>query len=640
MSESPNKLIRFWQELKRRKVFGVVTTYAATAYIIIEVTNNLVEPLSLPAWIAKLVIVLLGAGLPVAVILSWIFDFTPQGIKKTESLEESDSKEIVAKPVRRKLRASYVLNAILIIAVIILAYPKIFKRNTLEKLRSSGERIAVAVMPFQNMTNDTTWNIWQDGIRDELIASLSNNPDELQVRRPESITSLIKSKGLTNYASITPSVAGTLSQKLEADVFISGNIKQANGTIRLNAQLSDSKTEEVIKSFQIDGTSENILHMLDSISGRIQDYLVISKLRRKLPYNADEFQKLLTSDSPEAFEYVIQGRKAFYDVDFPSAIKLFSRALEIDSNLIVAYSFLSLAYKNLGIEDLSEKWLLKAYEKRDQMTMYQKTYIDWHYAVQFETPQEQIMYCKQVLEFDDQDAGIYYILGYGYRDLNQFDKVIPTLERHLDIYDKWDSKPVWVFSYTILGEAYHNMGMFRKEEKLYKKAELDFPDNQFILQRQIPLALTMGDTVAENQYIEKYISVRKAKSHPEANIITGVGLGYYEAGIFNKAEEYYRKALAMEPDSPGRMNRLAFLLIDKERNIDEGMKLVNKALELSPDNSEFLDCKGWGLYKKGNFNEALEILEKNWKSIQPRYNHIFYLHLEAAKKAAAGQKSN
>ena len=56
MSESPNKLIRFWQELKRRKVFSVVTTYAATAYIIIEVTNNLAVPLRLPDWFATLVL--------------------------------------------------------------------------------------------------------------------------------------------------------------------------------------------------------------------------------------------------------------------------------------------------------------------------------------------------------------------------------------------------------------------------------------------------------------------------------------------------------------------------------------------------------------------------------------------------------
>jgi hypothetical protein len=87
MSESPNKFIKFWQELKRRKVFGVVTTYAATAYIIIEVINNLAFPLNLPAWIATLVLTILVIGLPVVIVLSWIFDFTPKGIEKTISLE-------------------------------------------------------------------------------------------------------------------------------------------------------------------------------------------------------------------------------------------------------------------------------------------------------------------------------------------------------------------------------------------------------------------------------------------------------------------------------------------------------------------------------------------------------------------------
>ncbi len=87
MAHKTNSFERFWKELKRRKVFSVVTTYAATAYIIIEVTNNLVEPLSLPAWIAKLVILLLGAGLPVVIILSWIFDFTPRGLRKPSHLK-------------------------------------------------------------------------------------------------------------------------------------------------------------------------------------------------------------------------------------------------------------------------------------------------------------------------------------------------------------------------------------------------------------------------------------------------------------------------------------------------------------------------------------------------------------------------
>src|SRR5512139_3901678 len=99
MSNQSGRFYRLWQELKRRKVFGVVTTYAATAYIIIEVTNNIVSPLHLPAWVPTLVILMLIGGLPVAVILSWIFDFTMQGIKKTGSLEELEGEKIITKPV-------------------------------------------------------------------------------------------------------------------------------------------------------------------------------------------------------------------------------------------------------------------------------------------------------------------------------------------------------------------------------------------------------------------------------------------------------------------------------------------------------------------------------------------------------------
>ncbi len=144
----------------------------------------------------------------------------------------------------------------------LLAYPKIFRQDKFESLKSSDGRISVAVMPFQNMTNDTIWDVWQDGIQDNLITSLSNS-GELKVRQAESITGLIRSQGLTNYASITPSVGSTISQKLDANVFICGSINQAGSTIRMNAQLIDSKTEEVFKSFQIDGTADrNILMSL------------------------------------------------------------------------------------------------------------------------------------------------------------------------------------------------------------------------------------------------------------------------------------------------------------------------------------------------------------------------------------------
>jgi hypothetical protein len=158
-------------------------------------------------------------------IIEWYQQFKGIDIKgeeaqfSRESLEEVkkevriEVQEKPAKSTKQKLLSGLLIIAILAIAAI-LGYPKIFHRDTFEKLRSSGEGISVAVMPFQNMTNDTTWNVWQDGIQNELITSLTNS-EELKVRQTETINSLIQSKGLTNYASITPSVASKLSQKLD-----------------------------------------------------------------------------------------------------------------------------------------------------------------------------------------------------------------------------------------------------------------------------------------------------------------------------------------------------------------------------------------------------------------------------------------
>jgi Tfp pilus assembly protein PilF len=77
-----------------------------------------------------------------------------------------------------------------------------------------------------------------------------------------------------------------------------------------------------------------------------------------------------------------------------------------------------------------------------------------------------------------------------------------------------------------------------------------------------------------------------------------------------KAEEYYRSALSLQPENPNIMNFLAWLLIDKEININEGLELIDKALELSPDDWYILDTKGWGLYKQGKYQEALDFLRK------------------------------
>lgn len=472
MPISPNNLTKFWQELKRRKVFKVVAMYAGTAFIILQLVDIIAQPLHLPDWTMTFVIVLLCIGFIITLLIAWIYDITPEGIKKTESVEEAKNEESRVVPVKRRLKVSDIIIAAMAIVIIVLLYPKIFKRDTLEKLRSSGERISVAVMPFQNMTNDTTWNIWGNGIQNELITSLTNS-EELKVRQTESINTLIQSKSFTNYASITPSVASNISQKLDANVFIYGSIKQAGSRIRLNAQLIDSKTEETFKSFQIDGIAENILHITDSLAVMVKNYLIISELKKE---ESLHIQQLASTNSPEAYRYFIYGQNAYMNTDFPTAVNMYSQAIAIDSNFTSATIRLSFAYGNQDLYDQAKKWCLKVYEKRDEMPMQQKIYTDFAYAIFFETPYEEIKYLKQLQKIDDQLPYTYFDLGSNYIELYQYDKAIPELEKAWEISNKWRLKSQWVYKYTLLGFAYHKPGQYKKEKRLYKKAEQELED--------------------------------------------------------------------------------------------------------------------------------------------------------------------
>ncbi len=560
--------------------------------------------------------------------------------KEYEETRERTRKAGKEKPVKsgkRKLISILVIVAILLIAAI-LAYPKIFKRNTLEKLQSSGERISVAVMPFQNMTGDTTMKNWQDMIQFSLSSSLSSSED-LIIRQIESIDYLIKTKGLTNYDSFTPVVARSISRKLNADVFIHGGILKAGPSIRIDARLIDSKTGTILRSFPVNVTSlEEVTNkFIDSLAFMVREFLLLSELTQKrLP---DQQLPLVSISSSDAYRNYISGKNAFAKHDWDEAIEYLSEAVRIDPDFTFAAILLSWSYANQGHYEKGKECHLRIYEKKDSMPLHIRTKLMFQHAGYFEGPMETIRYLKLLADYDDQDPFNFSDLGDVYNNLGQYDNAIPEFKKALDIYKKWGSKPFWINQYTGLASAYHKTGQFGKERRILRKAESDFPDDPALIERQAILALSKGKVNAANEYIDKYKSIRRNKMASEAVIATSLAEILSEAGIPDKAEEYHRQALLAEPENPIRMNNLARFLIDKDRNINEGLELIEKALEINPDNYEYLDTKAWGLYKQGNYMEAFELLEKSWE-LKPVYNHEIYLHLEAAKKAVASQKDN
>ena len=163
----------------------------------------------------------------------------------------------------------------------------------------------------------------------------------------------------------------------------------------------------------------------------------------------------------------------------------------------------------------------------------------------------------------------------------------------------------------------------------------DFPD---IIYRQASCALSLGDTLRAGGFIKKYLSIYKEQSgYTESQLKSVLGNLYSDAGILNKAEQYFRQALNLNPENHFRLSDLAGFLIKENINVEEGMELVNRALELSPDNYNYQYTKGLGLLKKGNYTEALDLLEKSWIQ-RSDYNHDHYLTIQATKKAVAEPK--
>ena len=631
MTQKSNGLEKFWQELQRRKVFKVTVMYAGTAFIILQLFDIIAQPLQLPAWTMTLVIVLLCIGFIITLLIAWVYDITPEGIQKTESVGTTRKRKSQVVPVKKGISGSNIIITVMAVFIAVLLYPKIFNRDKLRNIKDADGRISIAIMPFQNMTNDTTWNVWQDGIQDMLINSLSNSPEELKVRQTETTNNLIQSEGLTNNASITPTVASSLSQKLDANVFIYGNLKQAGSILRISAQLIESKTKEVFKSFQVEGVSqeEKLFKVIDSLSALIKDYLIITRLKKE---TTPDFQNLASTTLPEAYRYFIQGENARRKSDDPAAARFYSQAIAVDSSFYLAILRLSSAYSNQGLYDQSREWCLKLYNIRDQLPLQLKISSEHQYALNFETPYEEIKCLRQLLEIDNQSPTTYYLLGFAYNRLNQFDNAIPEFEKALEIYKKWNTKPYRAVNYILLGSAYHKTGEFSKEKQLYKKAEMDFPDNPFIKGRQAVLSLMGDENMEADQFLEKYISIRKENSVSESDIIQELAAIYDEAGKLEKAEEFYRQALALEPENPTYLNNLAYFIYKNDTDINEGVILIDRAMQMRPDDWLFLATKGELRYKQGRHEEALELLEKSWK-LKPVYNHEIYLDIQAAKKA-------
>jgi len=292
MKQPSNKLSQFWHELKRRRVIHVIIVYATVAFVIIELVNNVFEPLRLPDWTPTMVIIVLIIGFPFAIIFSWIFDVSLKGIKKTEKATTSE----------------YV----------------------------SKYENSIAVLPFQDMSSEKNQEYFCDGMTEEIINVLSHVEGLKVIAR----TSAFMFKDQHEDMRI-------IGQKLGVGHLLEGSIRKSENRLRITAQLIKSEDGTHVWSENFDRELKDVFVIQDEIS-----LAIVENLKARLPRSEKVAMLKHHTENSDLHNLYLLGR--FYTnkrntESLIKAIDYFQQAIRKDPNYALAYAGLSEAYTLSGI---------------------------------------------------------------------------------------------------------------------------------------------------------------------------------------------------------------------------------------------------------------------------------------------------
>jgi TolB-like protein/Tfp pilus assembly protein PilF len=317
-----------FEELKRRKVFRVGAAYLVVGWIALQVVGEIADPLKLPDWTASLVVVLLGIGFPVAIVLAWAFEVTPEGVKKTA---DTQSRSYVLAAVAAGLLAAvgYYYTATGPIAEVAPVVPA--DTVSMPALPAANDK-SIAVLPFVDMSAAGDQEYLGDGITEEILNVLVHSRDLRVVGRTSSFAFKGSNQDLR-----------AIGEALGVAYILEGSIRKAGERVRVTAQLVKASDGFHLWSETYDRTLDDIFALQDEIAAAISGALETS-----LDYGNTDIIASRTTNT-QANEMYLQGLAALKarGTGVVYAIVALSAATQLDPEYASAWSSLGFAYNQL-----------------------------------------------------------------------------------------------------------------------------------------------------------------------------------------------------------------------------------------------------------------------------------------------------
>ncbi len=470
--ERSSGLLSFWAELKRRKVMRVAITYAVVAWIIIQVASTTFGSFGIPEWAFRFVVIMLVCFFPVAVILAWAFELTPDGIKTTKHAREEQNEASVSKKQERTRNWFSLLFAAAVPTLIFgaLAIFFYFRSDTVPVLQDSPvlssqnsslltsvENKSIAVLPLENLSPDPKNAFFADGVQEDILTNLSKIAELLVISRSSTLRYRERNKSLKEIGS-----------ELEVRYLVEGSVRRSGNRVLVTAQLIDVETDAHLWAENFNRPLDDIFAIQAEIAKTIAGQLravITPEVTAKIEYRPTENQ--------EAYDLFLENRRLVQrsqgNMDKKSAV--LEQAVALDPNFAEAWAQLAIEYREWWnqpweLSNRDPELLAKAEAALDKAKALKPDMAYIPYAQTFFTDirEDRIQLLLRALSLDPNFNAVKRILGSNYFRLGRLAEAQHQLE---EIYR---SDPLNDTSTAILVYVYCARRMWDKALAVIEKA--------------------------------------------------------------------------------------------------------------------------------------------------------------------------
>ena len=325
---------KFFGELKRRNVYKVAIAYRVVAWLLIQIATQVFPFFEIPNWAVRLVVLLLVVGFPVALILAWAFELTPEGIRRTE---EAAPNESIPRRTGRKIVAITVTLAL--VAAVLLAFR--LSRQEWVAAGKPGSSVStetpatpeksIAVLPFENLSSEKENVYFADGVQDEILARLSKISDLKVISRTS-----------TQHYKAAPENLPGIAQQLGVAYILEGSVQKSGDSVRVNVQLIRAADDSHLWGDIFDRKLTDIFSVESEVAKTIAD-----RLQARLTGQEEAVITSKPTNDPQAYDAYLRGLAYTLKTGGATpakslgAQKYLREAVHLDSRFALSWALLS-----------------------------------------------------------------------------------------------------------------------------------------------------------------------------------------------------------------------------------------------------------------------------------------------------------